>query len=62
MWNLKKNNDTNKLVYKVETDSQILEKQFMVTSGIREREGIVWDFETDMCMRGGSILNCFTCV
>ena len=34
MWNLKKKNDTNELIYKAETDTD-LEKKFMGSKGER---------------------------
>ena len=44
MWNLKKKNDTNELIYKTETDSQIQKANLRLPKGKRGRDKLgVWD-------------------
>ena len=39
MWNLKKKNDTNELIYKTETDQQTQKTNLRLPKGKREGEG-----------------------
>ena len=46
MWNLKKKNDTNELIYKTETDPQTQKTNAWLPKGKRGREGLIRNLQS----------------